>query len=134
MAEYFSLDGRIKSTFPNLFNAVRAIVPDASDPRIFDDGSGSFQVKEFIDEDSNPTLSIRIRFKSANKVDRDSIFVSLNGLSGMFNQCMEGTFIGYHTCGNYKSPNEPCNHKELYRKDWNGASSSIKHIINGVQQ
>lgn len=135
MEEYFSLDGYVVSANAALFTAVRALLPDASDPRVLDGGNSSFQIGETTDlVGGNPVLAFMIRFNSDKKGDRDSIFSSLEGLSGMFNQCLDGTWVGYHTCGNYKDPTEPCNQKELYRSKWNGISSTVSHIINGVQQ
>ena len=134
MVEYYSLDGHVISSNENLFTSVKALLPSASDPRIFNNGESSFVLAEGKDENGNPLLVFMIRFKASEKAARDSIFARLNGLGGLFNQCIAGSSFGYHTCFNYSDTVKGCDHTELYRKNWNGSIASVRHIVNGVEQ
>ena len=98
MSKCYSLDGRVVSMNAGIFIATRAILPSASDPRIFNDGKNSFKLSlpDAKDENGNPLLEFEIRFHIDKKSDRDSIFAALKALDHIFDAQAYVTSKGSH--------------------------------------
>jgi len=96
----YSIDVYIRTDNQGIRNAVKAILPGESDPRV---NVYDYRWSEGKDEFGVEVLNIMIRFDL--KDDRDSILNSLRGLEGVINACDEGSYIRPHLCG---GNNEPC--------------------------
>lgn len=122
----YSIDGNIEYKVKGTGVAISNLLPNKNDPRL--DGDFEYSNPDDKNEDGNYELSFMIRFKLTSKADRDSLFANLKALDELFDHCEDGSWIGYHTCGNYDNPPISCQDLELYREYKDGTTT---HTING---
>lgn len=109
----YSLDCFIKTDNDGIRNAVKQLIPDVNDARVW---NGEYVYSEFEDiKDGIMVFNCIVRFHV--KPDRDSITNSVKGLAGVINACEAGSSIREHKCYHDETPQKPCEQETILRKN-----------------
>ena len=107
----YSLDCCIKTNNNGIRNAVKNLIPDIDDPRVWD---GQYSYTDTLDVDSVMVFSCEVRFTTES--DRNSISAEVKGLAGVINACEDGSFVREHKCYHDETPTKPCEEETILRK------------------
>ena len=103
----YSLQLKVISNNTGLRTAVRNILPDIDHPHVFDDGNpNTYVVVEDVGMDGNAYLFANIRF--AIEADRDGFTSSVKGITGIINQCLDGSYVDEVKDGHFQTPFIKC--------------------------
>lgn len=108
----YSLDIYVVSDNDAIMNAAKNLIPEQNSPGIF--LLGCQDLIDAINDDGNRFIRAIVQYEPTHKADRDNAFTSLNGLDGLFNNCIDG-YVRKHICYNNAIPLQPCTEEEIYR-------------------
>jgi hypothetical protein len=106
----YSLDCHIRTNNDGIRNAVKQLIPDASDSRVWD---GEYQHSETEDE-GVMAFSCAVRFNV--EADRAAVVASVKGLAGIINACEVGSFVREHKCYHDEEVPKACEEETILRK------------------
>jgi hypothetical protein len=104
----YSLDCYIKTGNLGIRNAVKQLIPDENDPRIWD---AQHIKKDIIAEDEIPVFVCMVRFHA--KSDRAGVVASIKGLSGIIHACEISSFVRELKTWHDEDINNPPRHCEI---------------------
>ena len=106
----YSLDCYIRTNNNGIRNAVKQLIPDKNDSRVWD---GEYQCDE-IEDEGVTAFVCKVRFNLES--DRASVVASVKGLAGVINACEDGSFVREHKCYHDETPTRPCVVETILRK------------------
>lgn len=112
----YSLDIYVVSNNSGTITAAKNLIPSQSSHGVYLLGCQS--LIDTINDDGDRFIRAVVQYEPTHKTDRDNAFSSLKGLSGLFNNCIDG-YVRKHICYNRPEgelPPKPCTEEEIYRK------------------
>ena len=107
----YSLQCCIKTDNNGIRNAVKQIIPDENDSRIWD---SQYSCVDTMDEDGKVFIcNISFHVKS----ERDGIINSIKGLEGVINACEIGSYVREYKCFHDEIPLKSCEQETILRKE-----------------
>lgn len=108
----YSLDCHIKTDNSGIRNAVKQLIPDIDDSRVW---NGEYSFNEGAGIDGIQVFNCAVRFNV--KADRDAVANSVKGLAGILNACEVGSFVREHRCYHDEVPLKACEEETILRKN-----------------
>lgn len=106
----YSLDVYIVTNNAGLMTAVKNVLPAIDHPSVW---SGDYEWGEGTKENGDKFFTAMIRFNV--KADRDGFTNSVKGITGIINQCLDGSFVREHKCYHDENPVKSCEEETILR-------------------
>ena len=108
----YSLDCHIRTNNNGIRNAVKQLIPDIDDSRVWD---GAYDFDDNEDAEGIMVFNCMMRFHT--EADRNSVTTSVKGLAGVINACEDGSFVREHKCYHDETPPRACEEETILRKN-----------------